>query len=736
MRTIARVAPAFLLLLASVVWVAPRIAGQAGTTGFPSTKNGEWFTYTADNRGSRYSPLDQINATNFGKLEVAWRFKTDSLGPYPEYKLEGTPLMVKGVIYTTAGTRRSVVALDAKSGELMWVYSMREGKRAAGAPRQLSGRGVSYWTDGRGDDRVVFVTTGYRLVELNAKTGQPVASFGRNGVVDLKEGVVFGTNQQIDLESGEIGVHSTPTVTRDLIIVGSSMREGATVVTHNNTKGLVRAFDAKTGRRVWTFNTIPRPGEFGNETWEENSWAYNGNTGVWTQISVDEDAGLVYLPVETPTSDYYGGHRPGNNLFAESLVAVDLKTGVRKWHYQLVHHPLWNFDNCCASLLADITVDGKQIKAVAQPSKIGWLYVFDRITGQPVWPIEERPVPQSDVPGEKTSPTQPHPTKPPPYGRTYMRVPDDLIDFTPELRTQALEVLKRYKYAPSPFNPPTLGNVNGPILGAIGASTVTNWPGSAYDPETRTAFVQGGNTGAGARSLVAPPAGFSDIRYVSGSAGRPFSMVLGPGDCCAADSPRTAERAQQARAQAEPAPAAAARGATTPAPAAAPAPAAGGGGGEGGGLAVQGLPIMKPPYGVLSAVNLDRGDLVWQVPHGDTPDNIRNHPMLRGMNIPKTGQAGTSGVGLMVTKTIVVMGDPQVTAPPGRPRGAMLRAYNKQTGAQVGEIWMPAPQSGSPMTYAVDGKQYIVVAVSGGAYSGEYIAFSLPASETRPTNQQ
>jgi len=726
-----------LTLLLTALWVTPGVPVSGQTqTGIPTTRNGEWPTYTADLRGSRYSPLDQINATNFGKLEVAWRFRTDSLGPFPEYKLEGTPLMVKGVIYTTAGTRRSVIALDARTGELMWVYSMREGKRAAGAPRQLSGRGVSFWTDGKGDDRVVFVTTGYRLVELNAKTGQPVQSFGRNGVLDLKEGVIKGTNQQIDLESGEIGVHSTPSVTRDLIIVGSAMREGATVETHNNTKGVVRAFDARTGKKVWQFNTIPRPGEFGAETWEENSWAFNGNVGVWTQISVDEDAGLAYLPIETPTSDYYGGHRPGNNLFAESIVAVDLKTGVRKWHYQLVHHPLWNFDNCCASLLADITVDGKQIKALAQPSKIGWLYVFDRITGQPIWPIEEKAVPASDVPGEKTSPTQPHPTKPPPYGRLYMRVPEDVIDFTPELRTQALEALKRFKYAPTPFNPPVLGNVNGPIVGAIGASTVTNWPGSAYDPELHVAFVQGGNTGAGSRSLVAPPAGFSDIRYVSGSAGRPFNPVFGPGDCCAADSPRTAERAAQARAEAATTTPAPARGAAPAAPAApAPAPAAGGGG-EGGGLTVQGLPIPKPPYGVLSAVNLDRGELSWSVPHGDTPDNIRNHPLLRGMNIPKTGQAGTSGVGLMVTKTLVVMGDPQVTSPPGRPRGAMLRAYNKQTGAQVGEVWMPAPQSGSPMTYSVDGKQYIIVAVSGGAYSGEYLAFSLPTSEIRTSNQQ
>ena len=721
-----------LVLVSSLVvlgaWFVPpfsppsTLSGQAATAGQPSTKNGEWPHYTADLTGSRYSPLDQINASNFSKLEVAWRFKTDNFGPFPEYKLEGTPLMVKGVLYTTAGTRRSVIALDPRTGELIWTHSVREGKRAAMSPRQLSGRGVAYWTDGRGDERILYMTTGYRLVSLNAKTGQPINSFGTSGIVDLKTGVVKGTDQQIDLETGEIGIHSTPVVAGNVVLVGSAFREGMTISTHNNSKGSVRAYDVRTGKQLWRFNTIPRPGEFGNDTWEENSWSFNGNTGVWTQISVDEELGLAYLPVETPTSDFYGGHRPGNNLFAESLVAVDLKTGQRKWHFQFVHHPVWNFDNCCAPLLADIVVNGKPIKAVAQPSKLGWLYVLDRATGVPVWPIEERPVPPSDVPGEKMSPTQPHPTKPPAYARNFMRVPDDLIDFTPELRQQGLEVLKRYKYAPTPFNPGILGNVNGPLLGAIGPGTATNWPGSAYDPETHTVYAQAGNVPVSSRSLVAPPEGFSDIRYLAGSGGVPFREIFGPGDCCAADSGR---RTRDALPQA---PVVAGQGsqiAAKPVVAAA-APAAPAGGEGGGGLNVQGLPIVKPPYGVLSAVNLDRGELLWQVPHGDTPDNIRNHPMLKGLTIPKTGQAGTSGVGLMVTKTLVVMGDPQITAPPGRTRGAMLRAYDKNTGAQVGELWMPAIQSGSPMTYSLDGKQYIVVAVSGGAYTGEYIAFALP----------
>src|SRR6266545_1411789 len=706
-RSLSRIVLACLLLAVALVSTTPTLSGQA--SGFPSTSKGEWPHYTADIRGSKYSPLDQINASNYNKLEVAWRFKTDNLGTFPEFKLEGTPLAIRGVLYTTGGTRRSVVALDGKTGEVIWVHSMREGKRAAVSPRQLSGRGVSYWTDGKGDERIVYVTTGYRLVELNAKTGAPVQSFGKDGVVDLKVGVVKGKGEQIDLETGEIGVHSTPLVVKDVIVVGSAMREGATVSTHNNTKGLARAFDARTGKLLWQFNTIPKPGEFGNDSWEKESWATNGNVGIWTQITVDEDLGLVYLPVETPSSDYYGGHRPGNNLFAESLVCVDLKTGQRKWHDQFVHHPLWNFDMSSAPLVADVTVNGRARKVVAVPSKQAWLYVFDRITGEPIWPIEERPVPSSDVPDEKASPTQPHPPDTLRYARNSFKLPDDLVDFTPALRAEAVERAKHYKWASTPFNPPIVGDTNGPLYGAITVGTATNWPGGGYDPENHIAFAPAGNM-PGVRTVVEPPPGFSDIRFVSGTAGEPFREVLGPGDCCAADSPRTAERVAEARAAAP----------------AAPAGPASAGGGAGAGLNVQGIPMIKPPYGLLAAVSLDRGAVMWQTPHGDTPDAIRNHPALKGLNIPKTGQAGTSGVGLMVTKTMVVMGDPQVTTTPEHPRGAMLRAYDKQTGKEIGAVFIPAPQSGSPMTYMADGKQYIVVAVSGGNYTGEYIAFKLP----------
>ena len=710
LRTALRVVPAAGLLFVAAVWWGPTAGGQAG---MPSQANGEWTHYAADMKGTRFMPLDQINAANFNKLEVAWRFKTDNLGPRPEYKLEGTPLMVKGVVYTTAGTRRSVVALDAKTGEQMWVYSMREGRRAAIAPRQLSGRGVSYWTDGKGDERILFITTGFRLVALNAKTGTPIQGFGRNGILDLKEGVVYGSNQPIDLETGEIGLHSTATVAKDMVIVGSSFKEGLTVKTHNNTKGLVRAFYVCTGKKIWQFNTIPRPGEVGAETWENDSWAVNGNTGVWTGITVDEELGLVFLPVETPSSDLYGGHRPGNNLFAESLVCVDLRTGQRKWHYQVVHHPIWDHDLSSPAIVADITVNGRAVKAVAMPSKQAFLYVFDRVTGQPVWPIEEKPMPKGDVPGEWYPSTQPIPTKPPAYSRNYLKMPDDLIDFTPALRQQALENMKRYKVMPEgmPYNPPILGKVNG-LLGAINIGNLgggTNWPGGSYDPETHTAFVQAANAGITGTSLVAPPAGFSDIRYVMGVEGAPFIVSEGPGFGTAADAPQPSPEA-----------------ARPPAPSGPPV--------QTNLLNVEGLPIMKPPYGVVAAINLDRGEMVWQVPHGDTPDAVRNHPALKGINVPKTGQSVS--VGLTVTRTLVIVGDGQVTNPGNRPRGAMLRAYDKASGKEVGAVYLPAPQSGSPMTYSVDGKQYIIVAVSGGAYSGEYIAFALPDSEIRASGRR
>ena len=705
-------------VLVALVWTVQveKVSGQQ-VNGMPSTKNGEWPMYTADLRGSKYSPLDQIDATNFNKLQVAWTFKTDGLSPRPEAKLEGTPIMVKGMLYATGGTKRSVVALDAKTGEQKWVYSLDESARADAAPRKLSGRGVSYWTDGRDDDRIFYVTIGYHLVSLNARTGQPIQSFGKNGIVDLKEGVVVGKDKQIDLEKGEIGLHSTPTVVNDMVIVGSSMEEGLPFNYHTslNTKGLVRGFDVRTGKQIWRFNTIPYPGEFGNETWEDGSWEWTGNAGVWTQITVDPEAGLVYLPVETPTLDMYGGNRPGNNLFAESLVAVDLKTGVRKWHFQLVHHPVWDHDISSAPLLIDATINGQPRKLVAQPTKQSYLYVFDRLTGQPIWPMPERPVPQTNVPGEKTSPTQPIPTKPAPYSRPFLAA-DDVIDFTPALRAQALANLKRYLWEPTPFIAPQVPN--GQIFGAINVGNTVggiNWPGASFDPETATFYGQANNSSVTSTSLSE-----TYVQTVHPETQRAGGRgPIWEGEAAASGGGAAAGRGA----------ALGARGATggrgaAPAGAAAAVPQAAPALGLTTGL--EGLPIAKPPYGVLTAIDLNTGETKFKVPHGDTPDSVRATLARLGVNYPeKTGQAGS--VGLMVTKTLVVVGDPQVTAPPGRERGAMLRAYDKKTGKEVGAVLMSAQQSGSPMTYMADGRQYIVVAVQGtGGAGGQYIAYALP----------
>ncbi len=692
-------------IVVGIMWIMPGASGQS------RPRNEDWPSYNADLAGSRYRPLDQINASNFNKLEVAWRFKTDSIGNRPEYKLEGTPLMVNGVVYATAGSRRAAIALDAATGELLWVHGEHEGERGAAAPRQLSGRGLAYWTDGK-DERIFYITPGFRLIGLDAKTGALIPSFGKGGMVDLKlddDQTISAWNDKgewvPDLVHGEIGIQSAPVVAKDTILIGASFREGMTPKSMRNNKGYARGFDARTGKRLWTFHTIPMKGEFGYDTWENGSAEYTGNTGVWSQITVDEQLGLVYLPVESPTGDYYGGHRPGNNLFGESLVAVDLKTGKRKWHYQLVHHPLWDMDISSAPLLADINVNGKGIKAVAVPTKQGFLYVFDRVTGQPVWPIEEKPVEKGSVPGEWYAPTQPFPTKPPAYSRNGV-TPDVLIDFTPQLHDQALTNVSKFKIGPV-FTPPVESNINGPYstltLGT--AAGGTNWPGGSYDPETHTVYVFACNACLVPIGVVPAPKEVSDMRYVMGMAGQKVQIARGPGENAGADSPRSTQAAT---------------------PPAAPAPPAERGPNIYALLGVKGLPLIKPPYGTISAINLDKGEILWQVPHGDTPDSIRNNPALKGLNIPKTGQADYN-VGTLVTKTLVVAGDGQITTTPEHPRGAMLRAYDKSTGQQVGAVWMPAPQTGSPMTYMLNGKQYIIVAVSGGAYSGEYIAFSLPS---------
>jgi len=628
----------------------------------------EWSTYGADLASTRYSILDQINAENFNELEVAWRLKTDNFGPRSEGNLQSTPLMVGGVLYSTAGSRRAVVALDAATGELLWVYRHDEGVRGEAAPRRLSGRGLAYWTDGT-EERIVYVTPGYRLIALDANTGRPIPDFGQRGIVDLK----LEADQHMDPVDSDIGLQAAPIIANDVIVVGAAHSPGVWPKSMRNEKGFVRGYDVRTGRRLWIFHTVPMAGEFGAETWLNDSREYTGNTGAWAQMSADEELGLVYVPTEAPTNDAYGGHRPGDNLFGNSVLALDLKTGRRVWHFQTSHHDIWDWDVPCAPILADIVVEGRTIAAIAQPTKQGFVFVLDRATGEPVWPIEERPVPSGDVPGEWYAATQPFPTKPPPFERQGVSL-DDLIDFTPALRAEAVELVSKYRIGPI-FTPPSMSRYDGPLATLMlpRATGGANWQGGSLDPETNILYVFS-NTSIWAMGLVHAPER-SDMNFVQGLAPDPASPGTGSG---VGRFPR---------------------------------------------LTVQGLPLVKPPWGRITAIDLDDGEIVWQIPHGATPDNVRNHPALAGLTIPRTGRLGR--IGTLVTKSLVIAGEGGVFTTPSGERGAMLRAYDKVSGAEVGEVYLPAPQTGSPMTYVLDGRQYLVVAVSGGGQSGELIALRL-----------
>ena len=634
--------------------------------------NGEWPTYGGDLGHTRYSALAQIDAGTFNDLELAWRFNTANLGPGPEYIFQSTPLMVNGVLYTTAGTRRAAVALDATTGEMLWIHRLNEGARGAGAPRRLSGRGLTYWNDG--DDGVIFyVTPGYRLIALNALTGRRMTDFADKGMLDLKQGL------DQDLASdAEIGLHAAPVISNGVIMIGAAHLAGVAPATKEKPKGYVRGFDARSGERKWIFHTIPTADELGNDIWGNDSWRYTGNTGVWGQMTIDEELGYVYLPVEMPTGDLYGGHRPGDNLFADSIVAIEIATGNRVWHFQTVHHDVWDFDLPSAPILVDITVDGRAIKAVAQPTKQGFLFVLDRTNGEPVWPIEERPVPQSDVPGEVTSATQPFPTKPPPFDRQGVTV-DDLIDFTPELRRRAEEVVTRYRMGPL-FSPPSVATLDG-TLGTLhlpGLTGGSNWPGGSFDPETGI-FYQYSKTEVHGLGLVSNPER-SNMDYIMGRPRPPAGAAGGRG---------------------------------------------GRGGGGFGGTNIDGITIVKPPWGRITAIDLNRGEIAWQVAHGETPDNIRNHPLLEGIDVPRTGVAN-GRIGTLVTKTLVIAGDGGLFTNTEGVRGSALRAYDKATGEEVGTVALPVPATGSPMTYMVDDEQYLVVAIAGGGFAGELWAFKAP----------
>jgi quinoprotein glucose dehydrogenase len=554
----------FLILLCGVT--APIVA-QYGA------RNGEWTVYGGDPGSTRYSPIDQINRDNVRNLQVAWTFKTDNFAPAAVPQNQSTPIMVKGILYFTAGPRRNVIAVDAGTGETQWVYRPDEGIRGDRSPRKNT-RGVSYWTDGR-EERIILVTPGFHLIALDSKTGRPVPSFGKDGIVDLF--------QEMDLDfkgdlTGQLGNTSPAVVTGDTIIVGAALPVGVRV-NKENVKADVLAFDARTGKKKWVFHTIPRRGEPGYDSWKTGA-DYSGNAGVWTTFSVDEELGYVYLPVEAATNDTYGGHRLGDNLYTSSIVCLDVKTGKVVWHFQHVHHDIWDRDTPSAPILIDIQVDGRPIKAVVQLTKQTFAFVFDRTNGRPVWPIEERPVPQSDVPGEVTAATQPFPTKPPPFDLHGVSK-DDLIDFTPALREQALAAVQGFRLGPL-FTPPSLANAPDGTRGTVMVPQFNggaNWEGGAADPET--GFVYVGTMRNHSTVALQPSNGAVTSDYTLSQAG-----PRGPG----------------------------------------------------------GLPLLKPPYGQIVAYDMNKGEIAWKITNGDTPPNIKNNPALQGVTIPRTGSGSHAGM--------------------------------------------------------------------------------------------
>jgi len=618
------------------------------------TANGEWRYYAGDARSTKYSPLDQINRDNVSKLQVAWTWKAQNFGPRADPNYEVTPLAVHGVLYFTAGMRRDAIAVDAATGETLWMYRLDEGDRGEHAVR-FNNRGVAYWTDNQGDERILMISLGYQLVALNAKTGLPAPGFGKNGIVDLLPGL-----DRENIKPGIIGATSPAIVVGDTAVVGSALQLGTTPPSKENVPGYVRGYDVHTGKLLWTFHTIAQPGEFGNETWKDGSWKYTGNTAVWAPMSADPELGYVYLPVETPTGDFYGGHRPGDDLFDESLVCVDARTGQRVWHFQIIHHGIWDWDNPAAPILLDITVNGQKIKAVAQVTKQAFVYVFDRKTGKPVWPIVERPVEKSDVPGEVTAPTQPFPTKPAAFDRQGVS-PDDLIDFTPELKGEAMKIASQYKMGPI-FTPAVVYDSNGKkgTLMLPNATGGANWQGAAADPETGVLYVPS-VTNPFVAAMVHDPQ-HSDMNYIT------KTVIL--------------EKINK------------------------------------------GVPIIKPPYGRITAIDLNSGDQLWMIPNGQPPDDIRNNPALKGIDTSKFGNPERAL--LLATKTLLFSADATGLTPVNGSYASTFRALDKKTGDTVFELKLPSHATGVPMTYSAKGKQYIVVAVGGRDEPAELVALSEP----------
>ena len=611
-----------------------------------------WKHFGGEMSAQRYSSIDQINNKNVNDLEIAWRWKSKDFGNFQEIRNVSMPIMRNGLVFIGVGSTRSIAAIDAENGETVWIWHPNEGDRFSSAARKDSGKGVAYFEDGNEKKRVIVITPGYQLVSLDADTGIADENFGINGIVDLTVGMRTSSKQELD-----VGSTSPPLVIDDVIIVGSAHKASFAPASMANVKGDVRGYDAHTGNLLWTFKTIPSKGEYGYDTWLNGSADYTGNASVWAPMSADQDLGLVYLPIESATGDRYGGDRPGDNLFSSSLVAVDAKTGKLRWHYQIVHHDIWDYDNSSAPILADL--DEKKI--VIQLTKQSYAFVFDRETGEPHWPIHEINVPKSDVPGEWTSPTQPIPSLPEAYDRSGVSR-NDLIDYTPEISQAVENLIKDYRLGPL-YTPPSLAESKDGTKGTLSLPFPTggsNWEGGAYDPETNLLYVPS-QTRLALLSLKDGDES-TDVRYV------------------ASNSPK---------------------------------------------LEVFDIPIAKPPWGRITAIDMNSGKIKWSVANGETPEAIINNPYLKGVEIPRTGKATRAG--LLLTKTLLFAGE-------GFGGDPVFRAHDKYNGKIISEIVLPGSQSSPPSTYMINNRQFIIMTISDGKSPAELIALSLPGSRINGTH--
>ena len=645
-------------------WLAapPPAAAQYGAV------DGEWRSYGGDPGSTKYSPLDQIDAGNFSDLRIAWRWASadadvdlEAIGSDDErlsiFGLQATPLMVDGVLYLSTALYQAA-AVDAGTGETIWVHDPQA--YLGGKPTHaFRSRGVAYWSEDDGSDpRIFWGTSEAYLVAVDARTGEPIRDFGDDGRVDLMEGIPRAVRGETNYQGRNlIGVASPPAIARDVVLTPTIVSDF--VIRREAPPGWVKGVDARTGDVKWVFRTVPLGDDFGADTWQNESWRYSGNANIWPPLSADEELGMFYLPTGTPTSDYYGGHRLGDNLFAESIVAVDAETGARVWHFQAVHHGVWDYDFPAAPTLLDVTVDGRRIKALAQVSKQGFTYVFDRATGEPVWPIEERAVEtDTDLPGEVLSPTQPFPTKPPPFEYQGIGI-DDLVDFTPEIRQLAIEAVADFRLGPL-FTPPML-TVEGGLQGTIQRPHIAggaSWSGAAADPETGLLYVPSENR-------------FSVLKYYTPDPDEGGNLDFTQADFDSGTQP----------------------------------------------LMPRGLPLLKPPYSRMTAIDLNAGDHAWMQPNGDG-DRYRNHPMLRDLDLPPLGGEGHGGP--VLTKTLLI----SALSAGGSDGGPRLVARDKATGAIVGSVDLPAGAIGTPMTYLHEGRQYIALTIGGDV--PELIALALP----------